>query len=168
MCIRDRIERASWKAQAGTAIVNHPEQLAFYVSLFPQLAASGTLLGAVLWVGGVPVAHNFGTWRGGVYCCLKHSHRQEFDKASPAYLLTAELIDELIRRGAHHFDFMGVAEPHKWRWSPSTFTYTRQEALVYRNALPARVLWALKRLKARARRLLARRAAMPPATSSES
>ena len=145
------IERASWKHDSGTAITRHPVQEAFYRAWFPLAADAGQLVAAMVCVDGRPVAHNFGFLRDGVYCCLKHSHDQGFDKASPVYPLTAFLIDELMARGAHTFDYMGVSEPHKWRWSPDTRTYTRIRGRLYRDSARGQALAALDRLRDRAR-----------------
>jgi CelD/BcsL family acetyltransferase involved in cellulose biosynthesis len=142
------IERESWKHESGTAISRHPRQEAFYRTWFPLAEKAGLLCAALLSVGGRPVAHNFGVLRDGVYCCLKHSHDQSFDKASPMYPLTAYLIDELIARGAHTFDFMGLSESHKLRWSPQTRTYTRVPGRLFRDSMRGRTAAALWRTKA--------------------
>jgi CelD/BcsL family acetyltransferase involved in cellulose biosynthesis len=141
------IERCSWKHEAGTAITRHPMQEAFYRAWFPVAADAGLLFAAVMHVAGRPVAHNVGMLRDGVYCCLKHSHDQAFDKASPVYPLTAFLIDELMARGAHTFDFMGRSEPHKLRWSPHTRTYARLRARLFRDAFRGRALAAMLRTR---------------------
>lgn len=160
------IERASWKHDAGTAITHHPQQEAFYRAWFPLAAQAGQLVAALLYVGGRPVAHNFGFLRDGVYCCLKHSHDQAFDKASPVYPLTAFLIDELMARGAHTFDYMGVSEPHKWRWSPATRSYTRLRVRLYRNSVRGHAQAALDRLRAQAVQALRRSKAPSTVASS--
>lgn len=160
------IERASWKHDAGTAITRHPLQEAFYRAWFPIAADAGLLFAAVLYVAGRPVAHNVGVLRDGVFCCLKHSHDQGFEKASPAYPLTAFLIDELMVRGAHTFDFMGRSEPHKLRWSPATRTYARLQGRLYRNDARGRALAALDRIRSKAGSALRRwRTRLPEAAA---
>ena len=134
------IEQHSWKQAAGTAITRQPKQERFYRSLFPRALGSRLLFAMVLHVADQPVAYNFGLLRDGVYCCLKHSHRQDMDKSSPAYLLMGSLVDALIERGVRHFDFMGRVEPHKLRWSPKTAVYTRRHCVLYRDSLRGTLL----------------------------
>lgn len=143
-----QIERQSWKHEAGTAITVQPQQLAFYRALFPRALQSGLMLGLVLYLDGRPIAHNFGLLRGQVFSCLKHSNVSEHDKLSPSYLVAAELFDRLRALGIQTFDYMGLAEPHKLRWSAENGFYHRECFTVYNANWRGRGLAAARRLKA--------------------
>jgi CelD/BcsL family acetyltransferase involved in cellulose biosynthesis len=138
-----RIERLSWKHESGTAITNHPVQQRFYEELFPRALRAGLLQALVLYVGEEPVAHHFGLLRDGVFCCLKHSQVQSQDAISPSNLLMAELLPHLAAQGARAFDWMGVVEPHKLRWSAANWLYHRSRFCLYR---PGRLGWLQARL----------------------
>lgn len=142
------IERQSWKHEAGTAITVQPQQLAFYRALFPRALQQGLMLALVLYLDGRPIAHNFGLLRGQVFSCLKHSNVSEHDKLSPSYLVAAELFDRLRARGIQTFDFMGLPEPHKLRWSADNGFYHRECFTAYNANWRGRGLAAARRLKA--------------------
>lgn len=125
------VEKRSWKQAAGTAITTQPSQERFYRAMFPRMALAGMLRAMTLHVDGDPVAYNFGLVRGGVFCCLKHSHIETFNKLSPSYLLNLELIDRLREEGVLAYDFMALPEPHKLRWSDRVSVYERRHALLF-------------------------------------
>jgi CelD/BcsL family acetyltransferase involved in cellulose biosynthesis len=118
-----KIERSTWKHETGTAITNHPQQQLFYSALFPFALRSGILYAAVLYLDEQPVAHHFGLLHNNVFCCLKHSHIQQHDELSPSALLMAAMFEDLSKRGAQSFDWMGVSEIHKTRWSQFNINY---------------------------------------------
>lgn len=126
------IERASWKHEAGSAITNHPQQQAFYAELFPRALRSGLLQAMVMYIGDEPVAHHFGLVRDGVFCCLKHSQAQAHQALSPSNLLMNEMLPRLAERGIQTFDWMGLVEEHKLRWSQASFLYQRCLFRLYR------------------------------------
>lgn len=133
------IERQSWKHEAGSAITRMPHQERFYRALFPRALRQGLLVAQVLNLDGTPIAYNFGLCRDGVFSCLKHSHVQAMDKLSPSYLLNLALIDALRARGVHTYDFMGLTDPHKLRWSTATQTYARSSYFVFNRNMAGRL-----------------------------
>lgn len=141
------IERKSWKHEAGSAITNNPQQERFYRELFARAMRQGLLLGHVLSLDGAPIAYNFGLRRDGVFSCLKHSHVQSMDKLSPSYLLNLALIDSLRADGVHTYDFMGLPDPHKLRWSNATQTYSRGCVFVFNRNLAGRLAFQGQRIK---------------------
>lgn len=143
------IERRSWKHEAGSAITNSPYQERFYRALFPLALRQGHLAAHVLSLDGMPIAYNFGLSRDGVYSCLKHSHVQSLDKLSPSYLLNLALIDSLRASGVHTYDFMGLKEPHKLRWSGATQSYSRCSVFVFNRNLAGRLAFLAHRISRR-------------------
>lgn len=150
------IERESWKHQAGSAITNHPQQEAFYAALLPRAMRDGILVGSVLYLDDAPIAHNFGLLRDQVYCCLKHSHVQSQDALSPSNLLMADLLERLPQMGAQTFDWMGVVEPHKLRWSPNHAFYERITFLLFNDTWRGRASHAMLASRKAVKQLRAR------------
>lgn len=140
------IERKSWKHEAGSAITNSRQQEQFYRDLFPRAMRRRLLLGHVLYLDDVPIAYYFGLCRDGVFSCLKHSHLQSMDKLSPSYLLNLALIDGLRASGMHTYDFMGLADPHKLRWSDATQTYSRSSVFIFNRNLAGRLAFQRHRI----------------------
>jgi CelD/BcsL family acetyltransferase involved in cellulose biosynthesis len=133
------IERRSWKHEAGTAITAQPRQEAFYRALFPRAMKAGLLHAEVLFLQDEPIAYNFGLIHQGVFSCLKHSNAQLYDKLSPSYLVNEWLFGKLRSKGVVTFDFMGLAEPHKLRWSEENCTYKRETWMLFNRTLQGRV-----------------------------
>lgn len=146
------IERDTWKHSAGTAITNSPQQQRFYAELFPRAMRDGQLLALVLYLDGQPIAHHFGLQRDGVFCCLKHSHVQSQDALSPSNLVMAELLQLLPQRGVRTFDWMGLVEPHKLRWSQNNAYYQRSTFVVYAPSWRGQAAWSALRAKALVKR----------------
>lgn len=141
------IERQSWKHRAGTAITNHPRQERFYRALLPRALRSGLLCGQLLLVDGKPASYLLGLRRGGVYIDLKNSFADEFASASPSHATRYQVALSLLREGVQRFDFMGVIEPFKTRYSTSNQTYARQTWVIYNRTWKAAVVRRLRQLK---------------------
>lgn len=133
-----RIERQSWKHEAGSAITTQPRQEAFYRALFPRAMKHELLYGAVLMLQDEPIAYNFGLCHQQVFSCLKHSHVQSFDKLTPSYLLHDFLFQRLRSRGVVTYDWMGLPDPHKLRWSDHNSSYQRNSWTFFNRSLKAR------------------------------
>ena len=160
------IERKSWKHEAGSAITTRPRQLAFYRVLFPLAMKAKLLYAQVLFLEDEPIAYNFGLIHQLVFACLKHSNIQDYDKLSPNYLLNESLFEKLRGLGVVTVDWMGLAEPHKLRWSEHNSTYQRNTWVFYNRTLKARIFTFLQRQKKRLDRLRGL-AAVPKRSSSE-
>lgn len=143
-----QIDAGSWKHAAGSAITNHPQQEAFYRSLVRRALRDRLLLAMLIRLDGQAIGYNFGLLRDGVFCCLKHSHLQAHDGLSPSNLLMVALLKKLAERGATRFDWMGVVEPHKLRWSQHFEFYERRHFRVFQASLMGRAHFALVRLRA--------------------
>lgn len=146
------IERGSWKHEAGSAITRQPQQQAFYAALFPRALRAGQLLGLSMVVDGQAIAYVVGVVRDGVYCCLKHSQLQSQDALSPSSLLMQELLQRLVQRGVRRFDWMGLLETHKLRWSADNVVYRRQTLWLLNPGWRGRLQGLVARLREARRR----------------
>lgn len=149
------IERQSWKHKAGTSITTQPRQEAFYRALFPRAMKAHLLYAEVLLLHNEPIAYNFGLIHQQVFSCLKHSNVQAYDKLSPSYLLNDSLFEKLRDKGIVTVDWMGLAEPHKLRWSEHNGTYQRDTWVFYNRSLKANLVISFQRQKQRLERLSA-------------
>jgi CelD/BcsL family acetyltransferase involved in cellulose biosynthesis len=133
------IERRSWKHEAGTAITTQPRQEAFYRALFPLAMKNSLLHAEVLLLNDEPIAYNFGLLYRQVFLCLKHSNVQAYDKLSPSYLVNESLFEKLRKKGVITFDWMGLTEPHKLRWSDHNGYYRRNTWIFFNRSLKGRL-----------------------------
>lgn len=150
-----RIEEQSWKHEAGSAITAQPRQEAFYRALFPRAMKAKLLHAEVLMLEDEPIAYNVGLIHKRVFACLKHSNVQTYEKLSPVYLVNESLFEKLRLKGVVTFDFMGLAEPHKLRWSEHNGTYRRDTWVFFNRSLKARSIMFLLRQKKNMNRLRA-------------
>ncbi|WP_374661039.1 GNAT family N-acetyltransferase [Inhella sp.] len=146
------IERGSWKHEAGSAITCQPQQQAFYRALFPRALRARQLLGLTLVLQGQAIAYVVGMVRDGVFCCLKHSQLQSQDALSPSSLLMQELLHMLVQRGVRRFDWMGLLEAHKLRWSADNLIYRRRTLWIYSPGWRGRAQALIADLRAARRR----------------
>lgn len=119
------IERASWKEAAGTSITQNTYQQAFYEEYLPKAAAQGRLHCGVLSLDGEPICYNLGIVFNGVYECLKTTFKDEFRDYSLGHLTYLKTFECLIARGVQWFDFQGLSEPSKLKWTETSYTQTR-------------------------------------------
>lgn len=115
------IERLSWKESAGSSLTANDWQERFHELLLPHCAAAGQLAGAVLTVDDAPVAYSLAVHFGKVVLGLKTSYVERLTSHAPASVLARLFMIELRQRGFEVFDFMGACEPHKLRWTDSTY-----------------------------------------------
>ena len=151
------VEISSWKHTMGTAISCHPQQEYFYKELFPRFAREGMLTAALLKVEGVPISYIFGLVRDGVFSDLKSSMHHGYYEFNPSHLLRYMHMKELIANGVNVYDFMGVVEPHKLRWSSQTMRYTRRTWAIFRPGFKGALIYAIKRSRMQLARLWMRR-----------
>lgn len=158
------IERSSWKEAHGTSITAVHHQAGFYRDLSRTAHEAGRLHLQVLRIEGQPAAYNLGyLWRG-QYWYLKTSFRDDQRHVSPATLLRAHLIADMIARGATTFDFPG--DPYEWERQWTDQIRWHSALTVYAPTIRGRLLYAAERVWHRGRdRRFAHvdpRAALPP------
>jgi CelD/BcsL family acetyltransferase involved in cellulose biosynthesis len=138
------IERQSWKEQSGTSITAHREQQLFYEALAMHAAQAGSFSAHVLRLDDQPLAYILGLSAGdGVFLDLKESFADAYAQYSPAHVLKKFAMTTLIEQGVRVYDFMGVCEPYKMRWTDKT--YRRHTFVLYNKTWRGRLLyWAAR------------------------
>lgn len=106
------IEGRSWKQVHGTSISSVSRQATFYRRLCSTALLKDWLHLSFLRLDGRPIAYNLGLIVNNTYYYLKTSYDHVERPLSPATLLRARLIEELIGRGVKILDFPG--EPYEW------------------------------------------------------
>ncbi len=137
------IERASWKEDAGTSITQNDNQQGFYHQFLPIAAERGWLSGHTLMFDGDPMAYILGMEFGGVCVDLKESYKEKYRSHSPGHVLKTYAFPGLIERGIATYDFSGVCEPYKMKWTDKT--YRRCRYTVLGRSLNARLRARLRR-----------------------
>ncbi len=90
------LEAASWKARAGTAVLQHPLAWEFFRDQACELALSGELAIATLRLRGELVAFEYGWQSRGVRAALKIGYDESRADLSPGHLLRSRLLEELF------------------------------------------------------------------------
>jgi CelD/BcsL family acetyltransferase involved in cellulose biosynthesis len=149
-----RLEARGWKGSAGTAIVQDPATLGFYLALAHHAAARGMLRLWVMRLDGRAIAFHFALEHGGRYLLLKPAYDESLAACSPGQLLMQDVLADCLRRGLREFDFLGPDMPWKRDWT----TATRGHAWLFAfRGWRGRLLHALKfRMTPTARELLTR------------
>lgn len=112
-----RLEASGWKGARGTAMTSQPETRQFYTSLARLAAEQGWLALYSLSAGGRPVAFHYGLQWGDTYYVLKPGYDESVGECSPGQLLVGEVLQDLARRGAREFDFLGPRMGWKLDWT---------------------------------------------------
>jgi CelD/BcsL family acetyltransferase involved in cellulose biosynthesis len=111
------IERLSWKEAAGTSITKNAHQEDFHSRLAHATASTGIFRGYVLYLDDSPIAHVYGVLLGGIFYSLKLSYSEEYRKYAPGIVVTALALQDLIAEGVKFWDFSGLSEDYKRRWT---------------------------------------------------
>jgi CelD/BcsL family acetyltransferase involved in cellulose biosynthesis len=112
-----RVEAASWKGSAGTALLHDPTRQAFFRSYAAAAASKGILQLCFLRIGGRAAAMQIAVETGGRFWLLKVGYDEEFAPCSPGSLLLEETIRHAATRGLHSYEFLGHAEPWTRPWT---------------------------------------------------
>ena len=116
------IEKTSWKETAGSSITAKEREQRFYPALLPRAAAAGQLLAGLLLLDQRPIAYCLAIRFGDTAIGLKTSYVEDLSSHSPATVLRRLYFDALAQRGVRAYDFMGACEPHKMRWTETTYS----------------------------------------------
>lgn len=106
------VEQRSWKHDHGTAISAVARQTGFYNDFCREALNYKRLHVLFLYLDDTPIAYDMGYIHRDQYYYLKTSFDDRFKPSSPASVLRAKLIEELITDGIKYFDFPG--EPYSW------------------------------------------------------
>jgi CelD/BcsL family acetyltransferase involved in cellulose biosynthesis len=102
------LEAASWKARAGTAVLQYPQVWALFLQQAQLLARAGELAIATLRHDKELIAFEYGWQSRGVRSVLKIGFKESRSDLSPGHLLRLRLLEELFaERDAGWVDFVG-------------------------------------------------------------
>ena len=127
------IEQKSWKEGQGASITANEYQRKFYTTLTTIAAEQGLLSCHLLELDREPIAYIYGLLLNGVFSDLKESYSLTYQSMSPGHALKLFALERLYERGARLYDYMGVCEPYKMRWTDKT--YVRSTYIIYNKTL---------------------------------
>jgi CelD/BcsL family acetyltransferase involved in cellulose biosynthesis len=105
-----RVEAASWKREAGTAIACDACKEAFFRAYFKAASENWNCRIDFLRLGGETAAMHLAVELGGAHWLYKIGFDERFKRCSPGTLLMLHALGETARRGLHRFELMGDAE----------------------------------------------------------
>lgn len=111
------IERDSWKEAAGTAILAHPLQEAFYRRFIEVASLQGWFSGHLLILDEEPIAYIYGLVFNGCFTSMKTSYKSKVHKMGPGHLIRMFALQQLHAEGLALHDFTGLCEDHKLMWA---------------------------------------------------
>jgi len=121
-----QLEAASWKARAGTAVLQHPLAWAFFRDQAQWLAQSGDLAIATLRQRGELIAFEYGWQSRGVRAVLKIGFDETRADLSPGHLLRFRLLEELFaERTIGWIDYVGPMTQATSAWATHRYRVGR-------------------------------------------
>jgi CelD/BcsL family acetyltransferase involved in cellulose biosynthesis len=136
------LEASAWKGQAGTAIINRPDRLAFYRTLLGRAAEAGWLQLHFLTVGGKRIAVQMALLLQKKLYILKSGYDPLFAPFTPSMLLCELLLQDAWKHQFVEVDFLGDAERWKLNWTSQTRPHSW--LFIFPNRLQLRVMHRLK------------------------
>jgi CelD/BcsL family acetyltransferase involved in cellulose biosynthesis len=137
-----RIEAASWKGEAGTAIARNADLERFYGLIAERAAASKTLDLLFLKVGDKRIAFGYCLRRGRTIYLLKTGYDPEYAACSPFNALLFFAIESAFHEGLTAIDLLGCDEPWKAAWTDERTE--RRWLFLYRNTVSAAAIYYMK------------------------
>lgn len=119
------LENKGWKGAAGSAIVNDPATLSFYVAIAKEAAQNGTLALQTLRTNGRLAAFQLDLISGGVEYVLKIGYEPELGNLSPGALLMRRTIEQAAASGLQIVDLLGDDMPWKRDWTKDMRPHVR-------------------------------------------
>ena len=132
------IERKSWKQGEGSSLASRDWETRLYEDLLHRYAELGRVLGAVLFIDGVPAAHSMDLLQGDRVYGLKSSFDPAFAVRRPGVMLLVMRLERYFSRGVREFDFIGRDEDYKLQWSRQCRAH--ESLRLYAPTLAARAL----------------------------
>ncbi len=111
-----KLHAKRWQTRGQSGNLFQPEKQKFYFELASRFLERGWLEFWLLEFNDRPVACEFGFSYGGIYSNLQQGFDPEFASFGAGAVLRAAIIQDLIRRGLHGYDFLLGDEPYKERW----------------------------------------------------
>jgi CelD/BcsL family acetyltransferase involved in cellulose biosynthesis len=112
-----RVEGASWKTRAGSAIASGGAESLVFRRFASRAAGDGSLRVCLLRIGGQAAAMQLAIEKAGHFCLLKIGYDERFGRASPGQLLLLESLRAAARRGIRHFELLGRVEEWTRMWT---------------------------------------------------
>jgi hypothetical protein len=129
------IEKASWKEEAGSSLTSNILQERFHQRLMRAAADRGWFSGHVLEFRGEPVSYVWGLTYGNIFYDLKESYKSVHRDFGPGHVLKLSLMERLFASRVAFYDYMGLCEEYKMRWTDKT--YSRTTFLLYNQTFSA-------------------------------
>lgn len=111
------IEKNSWKAKEGTAIINRQWEWTFYQKLMVNIGSGWNAILTFVIFNNVPIAYDLSLIGSDKAYCLKTSFDSNYEKLSPGYALRANLMKYIFSLGLKEYDFLGNNERYKLEWT---------------------------------------------------
>ncbi|MDQ2076206.1 GNAT family N-acetyltransferase [Marinimicrobium sp. ABcell2] len=116
------ISRESWQHEQGTSIASRQEIFDFYQKVIKAYAQRGQLRCALMEVNGEPAAFELNLGHNRTLHNFKLGFKKKFSHISTGIVLKAFLLKQILDSEGPEpefmeYDFMGVAEAYKLRWS---------------------------------------------------
>jgi CelD/BcsL family acetyltransferase involved in cellulose biosynthesis len=128
-----QIERNSWKETVGTSVTKNDYQKKLYEELTDIMVEKHCFTGHTLELNGKPIAYVYGLLFNGTFSDLKESFDSSYHAYSPGQVLKTFILQRLIEDNVRYYDYMGVCEPYKMRWTKDT--YARSNYVIYNGNL---------------------------------
>lgn len=118
-----RVEAASWKGRAGSAMLTDPHLSGFFLQLATRLARQGQLRVCFLRLNGEAIAMQIAAVHGGRWWVLKIGYDERWAEHSPGIQLMWDVLREAFEQGLKSFEMLGSAEPWLTIWTREQRTY---------------------------------------------
>ena len=138
------IEENSWKQKHGTAITAVKKQSEFYRELCESTFKNGWLHLRFLFLNNEPVAYNLGLVKHKRYYLLKLSYNEKFKRVSPATVLMAWVLKDLIQEGIKEYDFAGEPYEYERQWTDELQWH--KSLIIYNDTFNGKMLSIYHRL----------------------
>jgi hypothetical protein len=118
------LEASGWKGRNGTAVLNDPQQVAFYTTLVRNFVAQGYWEWHAIRVDGQLVAAGMGARCGAGLMLPRYAFNEDFADCMPGSLLIGEIVKEAFSRPElDEINPMSKSAPDRfWRMSEDEYT----------------------------------------------
>lgn len=111
------LEQSGWKGQRGTAIADSEATRRFYDELARTAAGQGYFSLYLLRLGDKVAAGHYGLSYRGRYYSPKVAYDESLSQLGPGHLIVQSILDDILGRGFHEFDFVGPWMEWKAEWA---------------------------------------------------
>lgn len=132
------VEAASWKGDAGTALLQDRVRHQFFCRYARRAWSRGSLRLSFLRIGDTCAAMQLAVQTSDRFCLLKIGYDRQFAPCSPGLLLLADSLRHAVDQQLRWFDFLGAPAPWTRRW-----TQTERRCIELRAypRTPTGVIW---------------------------